>query len=225
VDFIVVDVLNDPAGREQLLKLGVRTVPVVAKGDKFVFGQMLESVAEFVGIAGTGQPKLPAEQLVPRFRIILEVAKRLIAQVPNERLHERVIPNRDRTILVLCHHMFRIAESFIEAWDGAEYTVQLANIPPAEDIQTVQQIVSYGDAVRAKFDGWWEGVENKSCRKILATFFGPCPAHDLLERSTWHTAQHCRQLADVLTRFSIAPDRPLTPAQLAGLPLPERLYE
>lgn len=221
----MVDVLNDPGGREQLLRLGVRNVPVVAKGDKFVFGQMLESVAEFVGIAGTGQPKLPAEQLVPRYRVILEAAKRLIAQVPNKRLHERVIPIRDRTLRVLCHHMFRIAESFIEAWDGAEYTVQFANIPPAEDIQTVQQILAYGDAVCAKLDAWWDRLEDKSCWKLLATFFGPCPAHDLLERSTWHTAQHCRQLADVLTRFGIAPDRPLTPEQLAGLPLSERLYE
>jgi hypothetical protein len=221
----VVDVLNDPGGREQLLRLGARGVPVVAKGDKFVFGQLLENVAEFVGIAGTGQQKLPPEQLVPRYRIILEVGQRLVAQVPNERINERVIPNRDRSIRLLCHHMFRIAESFIEAWDGAEYTAQLANLPPADAIQTVQPIVAYADRARAKFDAWWERVEDKSCRMTLATFFGPCPAHDLLERSTWHTAQHCRQLADVLERFGIVPDRPLTREQLAGLPLPERLYE
>jgi len=71
----------------------------------------------------------------------------------------------------------------------------------------------------------WERVEDKSCQKNLKTFFGPCLAHDLLERSTWHSAQHCRQLADVLKRFGIEPDRPLTQDQLAGLPLPERLYE
>jgi hypothetical protein len=29
----------------------------------------------------------------------------------------------------------------------------------------------------------------------------------------------------VLERFGIAPDRPLTPQELAGLPLPERLWE
>jgi hypothetical protein len=221
----VVDVLNDPGGREQLLRLGARGVPVVAKGDKFVFGQLLENVAEFVGIAWTGQQNLAPEQLVPKYRIILEVAQRLVAQVPNDRINEHVIPNRDRSIRLLCHHMFRIAESFIDAWDGVEYTAQSANLPPADAIQTVQPIVAYADRVRAKFDAWWDRVEDKSCRMTLATFFGPCPAHDLLERSTWHTAQHCRQLADVLERFGIAPDRPLTQDQLAGLPLPERLYE
>ena len=208
-----------------MFRLGARSVPVVAKGDKFVIGQLLEHVAEFVGIAGTGQQKLPAEQLVPKYRVILETAGRLIAQVPNDRIHERVIPNRDRSVGLLCHHMFRIAEAFLETWDGAEFTERSANIPPGEDIRTVQQIVEYGDGVRAKLDRWWERVENKSCRKALGTFFGPCAARDLLERSTWHTAQHCRQLADVLERFGISPDRPLTSEQLNGLPLPERLYE
>lgn len=221
----MVDVLNDSGGREQLLTLGARTVPVVAKGDTFVFGQLLESIAEFLGTAGTGQHKLPPEHLVPRYRVILEAARRLVAQVPSERKSERVIPNRDRSIRLLCHHMFRIAESFIEAWDGAEYTVQSANVPPADDIQMPQQIIAYGDTVRARFDAWWKRVEDKSCRKTLDTFLGPCPAHDLLERSTWHTAQHCRQLADVPEGFGITPDRPLTQEQLAGLPLPARLYE
>ena len=221
----MVDVLNDAGGRERLLKLGVRNVPVVAKGDKFVFGQLLENVAEFVGFAGTGQKKLPPEQLAEKYKVILEAAQRLVAQIPAERINERVIPNRDRSLRFLSYHMFRIAEAYLEAWDGAEYTVGIANIPPGDAFQTPQQIVGYGETIRAKFDAWWNRVEDKSCQKPLNTFFGGCPAHDLFERSTWHTAQHCRQLADVLNRFGIEPNRPLTPAQLAGLPLPDRLYE
>ncbi len=222
---MTVDVLNDAGGREQLLRLGVRRVPVIAKGDRFVFGQLLEEVARFVGLGGTGQTKLPPEQLVPKYRRILQAAQSLMAQVPNARINERVIPNRDRSIRLLGHHLFRITEAFLEAWDGAEYTAEIANVPPTDALQSVQQILTYAEAVRAKFDAWWERAEDPSCWKTLATFFGPCPAHDLLERSTWHTAQHCRQLADVLRRWGIAPDRPLTQQELAGLPLPERLYE
>jgi hypothetical protein len=47
----------------------------------------------------------------------------------------------------------------------------------------------------------------------------------VFERSTWHSAQHSRQLADVLERYKIQPDGKLTAQDLAGLPLPERLYE
>ncbi|HEX9673735.1 MAG TPA: hypothetical protein VGA12_09905 [Burkholderiales bacterium] len=45
------------------------------------------------------------------------------------------------------------------------------------------------------------------------------------ERSTWHSAQHARQLIHVLERFGIEPDGRLTAEDLAGLPLPERLFE
>ena len=38
--------LNDPGGRERLLALGVRNVPVVSKGKRYVQGQKLEDVAE-----------------------------------------------------------------------------------------------------------------------------------------------------------------------------------
>jgi hypothetical protein len=37
--------------------------------------------------------------------------------------------------------------------------------------------------------------------------------------------RHARQLIHVLERFGIEPDGRLTPQELAGLPLPERLFE
>ena len=43
--------------------LGVRNVPVVAKGEQYVFGQNLEDVAEFVGLQGTGHTPLPPPEL------------------------------------------------------------------------------------------------------------------------------------------------------------------
>jgi len=49
--------------------------------------------------------------------------------------------------------------------------------------------------------------------------------HVVFERSTWHSAQHARQLIDVLERMGIEPNGRLTAQDLAGLPLPERLFE
>ena len=75
---MVVDVLNDPGGREQLLRLGVRKVPVVAKGDRFVFGQLLEQVARFVGLAGTFSRerfmlRFPGTPVIQRFHELAEL--------------------------------------------------------------------------------------------------------------------------------------------------------
>ena len=60
----MIDVANDAGGRDKLLALGVRTVPVVALGEQYVFAQNLEDVAEFVGLQGTGHTPLPPEQLI-----------------------------------------------------------------------------------------------------------------------------------------------------------------
>jgi hypothetical protein len=87
-----VDVLNDQGGRERLLQLGVRNVPVVARGEQFVFGQNLEDVAEFVGLQGTGHEPLPPDELVRKWTNVLRAAQRYVGQLPDEKLEERVIP-------------------------------------------------------------------------------------------------------------------------------------
>ena len=219
--------LNDPQGRERLLKYGVRNVPVVAKGDQFVFGQNLEDVAEFVGLQGTGHTPLPPEELIRRWTMILQAAQRLVRQLPDAQLQARVIPNRDRSIRLMCHHIFRIAEAFLESMeDGVEYAVQLANVPPKDGtFMTGAEIAGYGDQVIARLENWWKQLDDKSCARIVPTFLGLQPVHMIFERSTWHSAQHARQLAAVLEQAGITPDRPLTAEQLSGLPLPERLWE
>jgi hypothetical protein len=51
------------------------------------------------------------------------------------------------------------------------------------------------------------------------------PMHEVLERTTWHCAQHVRQVASLLEQLGISPDRPLSPAELQGLPLPQKLWD
>jgi hypothetical protein len=220
-------VLNDAGGRERLLKFGVRNVPIVAKGESFVFGANLEDVAEFVGLQGTGHTPLPPDVLVARWLDVLRTAQRLVRQLPDNAMTERVIPNRDRSIRLLTHHVFRIGEAFLEtAIDNADYAIQTANVPPKEGTYTKgSEVAQYGEQVISRIDAWWKGLTDKSGQQKLPTFYGPQPLHQLLERSTWHSAQHARQLAAVLERYGITPDKPLTPEQLQGLPLPERLWE
>lgn len=219
--------MNDPAGQAQLLKLGVRTVPVLARDDQYIFCQNLEDVAEFVGLQGTGHTPLPPAALIAKWTVVLRAAQRYIRQIANERLNERAIDNRDRSIRLLSHHIFRIGEAFLEtAIDGVEYWVQLANVPPQDGTYTTgDEIVSYGNSVIERIENWWIRLDDKSCQQKVKTFYGTPPMHQLFERSTWHSAQHTRQMIAVLERFGIEPDGRLTPEDLAGLPLPEGIWE
>ena len=205
----------------------MRNVPVVAKGERFVFGQNLEDVAEFVGLEGSGHTPLPPSELIKRWVIVLRAAQRFLRQIPAERLNERVIDNRDRSIRLMGHHVFRIGEAFLETVEnGVEYWIQHANVPPADGAcLTGDEIARYGEQVIARLEKWWAGVADPSLAQKVKTYYGMQPLHQLFERSTWHSAQHARQLTAVLERMGIEPDGRLQPGELAGLPLPERLWE
>lgn len=220
----MIDVLNSPGGQEALLALGVRKVPCVVVGDRYCFAQNLGDVAAFLGIPLDGQV-LPPDRLVSKYLDILAAAQRMVLQVPADRMGERVIANRPRTIRPFCYHIFRIAEAYLIAHQGAELSEDLTTTPPPPGISRGEEIVAYGAKITARLDEWWETTADRPCEKPIKTYYGVQAAHDVLERCTWHSAQHCRQLAALLERYGITPDRPPTPDLLAGLPLPEGLWE
>ena len=202
-------------------------MPVLAKGGQYIFCQNLEDVAEFVGLQGTGHTPLPPAELKKKWIVVLRAAQRYIPQFPDARLNERAIDNRDRSIRLLSHHVFRIGEAFLEtAIDGVEYKTNNANVPPAgESCTTAAEISEYGDSIIERIENWWTRLDDKSCQQKIKTFYGTPPMHQLFERSTWHSAQHVRQLIAVLERFGIEPNGRLTGDDLAGLPMPERIWE
>jgi len=223
---VVIDILNDAGGRELLLsKYGLRKVPVLAKGDQYAFGQMLDPFAKFVGLPMPGADRLSPEQLYKKYEMVFAAGQRYARQFPTERLRERVIPHRERVIRTLCYHVFRIGEAFLETWNGAEYSAKIADNEPPESMQTGDDIARYGASVWKRYEAWWTGLEDRTLSRMLKTYYGDTIAHRVFERVTWHSAQHCRQLAAVLDRMGIQADGALTPADLAGLPLPERLWE
>lgn len=225
IDYESVNVSARPEAMAELLALGVRTVPVVARGAEYVFAQELADVSRFVGREVTFR-RLPASELVGKWLTILEAAQRHVLQLPPERLGERATPGRDRSIRDLAYHVYQIPDAFLQAVeDGVEDLTAIYNAPPPAATRTPDDIRAYGAAVAARLRRWWAGVEDKSCSESLRTYYGSQPLHHVLERSTWHSAQHARQIMAVLEGFGIAPDGPLTAQDYAGLPMPEGLWE
>lgn len=223
---VVIDVLNDAGGRELLFnKYGLRKVPVLAKGDKYAIGQMLDPFAKLAGLPMPGADRLSPEQLYKKYEMVFAAGQRHARQFPTEKFRERVIPHREREIRTLCFHVFRIGEAFLETWNGAEYAAKIADNEPPDSMKTGDDVARYGAGVWKQYEAWWRGLEDRTLSPVLKTYYGDTVAHKVFERVTWHSAQHCRQLIAVLERMGVQPDKPLTPADLAGLPLPERLWE
>ena len=208
-----------------LQSLGAKSIPVVSKGDAFVFAQSIGDVAEFLELDVDTKPQLSPQELVEKYDMILGAAARHIRQIPDDQLGGKLL-DRDRTYRELTYHVFRIAEALMDTADGGELTVSYYHDNPPAEMQTIEQIASFGDDVRARLKAWWDGYSHKDGTAIVDTYFGKKPLHEVLERSTWHSGQHVRQIVMAMTEFmGIAPENPLTDEDFAGLPLPEKVWD
>src|SRR5690348_15531445 len=82
VDYESINVHGNAAGMEELRKLGARSVPVVARGGKFVFAQSLADVIRFLDLKVKQQERLSPDELVRKLEIVLPAACRYIRQIP-----------------------------------------------------------------------------------------------------------------------------------------------
>jgi glutaredoxin len=225
VDYESVNVSAQPEAMDELRALGVRTVPVVARGGEYVFAQELADVSRFLGKDVSFKRLSPAE-LMDKWLQILAAAQRHAMQIPRERLGERATPGRDRSIRDLAYHVYQVPDSFLQALEsGVDDLTSVYNAPPPADVRTSEDIRAYGESVTARVQRWWTALPDKSCREDVKTYYGLQPLHHLLERCTWHSAQHARQIIAVLERFGVQVDRPLTTKDYEGLPIPEGLWE
>jgi glutaredoxin len=226
IPFRVVDVANDAGASEELARLGVRHIPIVARGSEFTYAQDIDDVARFVGIDLPRLRRLPPDVLVARYDAILETAQSSVAQLPDSVLEEHPIPNRPGSIRDLGYHVFRIVQSFLDAVDGTQpdWIINSMQTPDAS-MRTGADIAAYGGSMREGLARWWNGRVAPIAHDMVGTFQGQQSLHWFLERSTWHSAQHSRQIEEVLKRLGIEPRRKLAPELLEGLPLPKRVWE
>lgn len=200
-------------------------MPVVSRGDKFVFAQSLAKVAEFIGLDEQVKPKLSPAELAARADLVLSAAQRFVRQIPADQF-ERKLPNRDRSYRELAHHLFRIPEAFVEAMAADIELVHASLVqPPPASMTRPEQVAAYGETVRQALADWWRAQPDRSGTRVVKTYWGPQSLHEVLERTTWHSCQHVRQVMMILETLGIPPDQPLTQADLAGLPLPEKVWD
>jgi hypothetical protein len=215
-------VLEDSAGLDELRRLGARSVPVLSRGDEYVFAQNIGHVVKFLGLNEATGPALSPAELVARLDRFLSAGIRLIPQMPDDKLDTEV-PNRPRSYRVLGHHIFRIAETFLEVTAGASLTYGNLTALPPDAMRRTADIVTYGTDVRQRLGAWWDAKPDKSGQDKVQTYYGEQTLHEYLERSTWHVGQHVRQWIMLLGMAGITPDP--VDADFAGLPMPSQVWD
>jgi hypothetical protein len=226
VGFVSVNVLEDPCAFAELAAFGIRSVPVVRRGQDWANGQVLRDVARVAGVAWRGPEPLPPAELVARLVAIQRAAPRLFAQIPDDKLG-RLLPHRPRSYAQLGYHIFNIADAFLEhevqglpLQDGA-----YGRVPPP-GMETKAWILAYGRDVLARVEAWWNGAGRATdFNRKARVYYGDVTLHEFLERTAWHSGQHVRQLVMVLGMLGIEPNGPPGKKTFAGLPMPDKVWD
>jgi hypothetical protein len=209
----------------ELKRLGARSIPVLSRGDEFVFAQNIAQVVAFLKLNEKAGPVLTPAQLVERMERFIATARRIIAQMPDDQL-ETLTPNRPRSYGRLAHHMFRICEAFTEVAGGKFFSQGLpGEVTHPEEMASSAALTEYGGRVAAKVEAWWATTPDKDAQTIVDTYYGQQKLHEVLERATWHIAQHTRQWVMLLGIHGIAADRPLGEADFVDLPMPKQVWD
>jgi len=225
VPFISVNVLEDKKAFAELAALGVSTVPIIRRGSAWANGQVLRDVARIAGIPWGGTRMLPVPELIARLFAFQAAALRFFDQLPDAAL-SRMLPNRPRSYAELGYHIFNIADALLEheveglpLKEGAYGRVPAPNMGKA-------QILDYGRDVAARLSAWWNGPgRTTDFGRRANVYYGDVTLHEYLERTTWHSGQHVRQLIMVLGMLGITPDRPLQKETFDGLPMPDKVWD
>lgn len=198
-------------------------MPVVARGDDYVFAQDLNQVARFVGLDFTVSPALAPGELVARLERIIRAALRMGSQIPRERRRDK-LPKRDRSYLALLNHIVEIAAGFVKITRGASMTGAIGGAVPEVELD-VPELGTRAEEIIDALGRWWGANDDPDCASEVDTYYGPQSLHAVLERTTWHCGQHVRQLMMVLELLDIPPNEPLGARDFEGLPMPKDVWD
>ncbi len=226
VEFESVNVLEDESGFAELQELGVRLVPIVARGKDWANGAVFRDVARVAGFQWGGHEMLPPAQMLERLNGILAGARRFAAQIPEDVI-DTMLPDRPRSYRELAYHIFQIPDVFLNRVEhDTPYTYEalISKLPP--EIATRDDLLEYADEVVERLNAWWEREGRATdFTQPGKVYYGDVALHEVLERTCWHSGQHTRQLALVLEKLGISPDDPLGDDAFAGLPMPKNVWD
>ena len=212
-----------PEAHAELERLGVPRVPAVTVGDRAVHGWNPAGYAALVGVDYNPVIKLSPSVLATRLDRVLAATEALVRVIPDERM-EWTPPERNRPLADLGYHVFRLSLGFAEGVDRNSFPETVHTETAPADLRTGDAVARFGALVRGRLSGWFAGAGPDEYERVVDTYWGPVVAHDLLERTTWHAAQHLRQLYILTARIDVQPPQPEPVDAYKDLPMPAAIW-
>ncbi len=172
-----------------------------------------------IGVDYDSKPQLSPAVLRTRQITFLQLLDEVLDRVPDS-LHEEKIPGRDRTVWNLIEHMCEIARVYQSVAEGSlVFDATAADAEVTGNSTRVQLHSTISDLTRAL------SSENHDYDREIETYFGFASLHYVLERCTWHIAQHLRQLASLIRSMDETIMTEINPRLLDRLPIPIEVWD
>ncbi|MGV1792003.1 hypothetical protein GR212_06585 [Rhizobium lusitanum] len=221
-EFESVNVLEDEGAMEEILASGLRSIPAVRLGTRFVYSQNLDDVANLLGVS-RDHKRLGNDELFARWDLILAKARRIVDKFDEEHLRERVIPVRDRSIRELAVHIGQIVHAFVRQMEDGLIEIKPVHAYVDPAIVTKADIIAHLEKTHGELQAWKAKGGHLAIPERLKTYYGDQPSSQVVERGVWHCTQHSRQL-DIIAAGRLGAELEIGPELYAGLPLPKRLW-
>ncbi len=216
-----VNVSQEPERQREVVAAGVRGIPVVRRGDKFLYALYLDDVPAFLGVTSEIE-RLSKPELLARWLQVLERAQAIAHGFDEDELAQRAVPTKDRALRDLCQHVFQIPDAFLKSV-GEALVVEHEHTHAFSDIATREQLLVAVDAAVDRCRRWIDDGGAAAIPNRLPTSHGPQGSLGVLERTVWHTAHHSRQL-DVIA-VSRGREYGIPPSLYSGLPMPKGIWD
>lgn len=221
IEFDGFDVEAQPERRADLAPFGAVRVPATILGARIVHGWNPKALAELVGVPYQERTMLSPAELARRLDRVLAANQRAMRRISPKDLGMKA-PGRDRTVHQLGFHVFRLSAAYADTREQGHLPEAWFDERPPAEMADGEAVARYGEAVRRRLaeyqakPGWCDGN--------VSTYYGSQSAHEFLERTTWHAAQHVRQIYWFLDQMGVPAVERLTDADFEGLPLPKEVW-
>jgi glutaredoxin len=224
IAYTSINVAEDEAAMTRLSALGVRSVPVVVRGERFIFAQYLRDVSAFLELDEMSVGPLDRVALAARLVPLLEITLEVIEETPEAALAQN-LPGRDRSYFVVAHHVFQIAAAARCGIPGGSLHDRDSLQEPSRDMKTREALLAFAREVLANVRTWPLELAHNHGTDMIVTDYGPRMLDEVLHRVVSHAAQHARQLASWARARNVALHQDFNPALLDGLTVADEVFD
>jgi glutaredoxin len=149
-EFESVNVLDDPAAMKEIEAAGLRSIPAVRRGTRYIYAQSLDDIAELLGVF-IDQVRMTQSELMTRWDNLLGAGKSIVLSFDEEVLRRRVVRERSGTVAELGAHVYRIVESFIRQVEDDSIDARAIYLARRQDIESRRDLQSYIELIRKQY--------------------------------------------------------------------------